>query len=135
MTPVVVRVRDEHDVTDAREAARAVARSLGFGAGAIAQIVTSVSELAQNLVEHARGGEVRLSIEGDDTFVAVVHDDGPGIADLARAMEDGFSTGSGLGLGLPGARRMMDELTIDSAPGRGTTITIKRRLDAPLPRG
>lgn len=128
----VIRVRDENDVSAAREAVRAIVAALGFSPAEIALVVTSVSELAHNMVEHAGGGVVRVHAadrDGVPGVVAVAEDTGPGIASIAQALTDGFSTGRGLGLGLPGAQRMMHELDIHTEVGRGTVVTIKRWRD------
>ena len=103
--------------------------SLGFSLVEQTKMVTAASELARNALEHGGGGNVRLEALNNEmrrglklTFV----DEGPGIADLEQALKDGFSTGSGMGLGLSGAKRLANEFEIDSAPGRGTKVTITR---------
>jgi serine/threonine-protein kinase RsbT len=125
-----VAITGEDGIIVARQAARELAQRLGFSLVDQSRITTAVSELARNVVRYAAGGEALLRPLGpSDRGVGleiVIRDAGPGIADLERALEDGFSTGSGLGMGLPGARRLMDELTIDSAPERGTTVTIRK---------
>lgn len=122
----------QDDIVAARGAARQAAGTLGFGAVDQSRIATAVSELARNVVRYATDGRGTVEIrvldgpEGQPGIQITVRDDGPGIADLERALSEGFSSGNGLGLGLSGARRLMDEMEIDSAPGRGTTITIRR---------
>jgi serine/threonine-protein kinase RsbT len=94
-------------------------------------IVTAVSELGRNILMYAGEGEVVVTtIDGSERrgIVVVARDQGPGIHDLQKAMLDGYSTSGSLGLGLPGVRRLMDEFAIESAPGRGTTVTAKRWL-------
>ena len=93
-------------------------------------IATAISELARNIVQYARQGEIVLSaVEGSRRGIQIVaRDHGPGISDLELAMRDGYSTGGSLGLGLPGARRLMDEFAIDSEVGKGTTISMKKWL-------
>lgn len=119
------------DIVAARMAARAVAAELGFAGADLVMIATAVSEVARNILEYAKPGLVTLSVLANGQvrgLEIVAADDGPGIIDVAKAMEDGFSTGRGLGLGLPGARRLMDEFVVDSNPGKGTTITMKKWL-------
>jgi serine/threonine-protein kinase RsbT len=127
-----VEVTGEEGIVAARQQAREAAKGLGFGLVDQSRIATAVSELARNVVRYATGsrGEVHIaelaSPENGIGLEVVVRDDGPGIANVAQALRDGFSSGQGLGMGLPGARRLMDELTIDSAPGQGTTVTIRK---------
>src|SRR5258708_4049807 len=88
-------------------------------------IATALSEVARNITRYAGYGAIRVAVqdrEGRQALVVRAEDDGPGIADIERAMEDGYSTGRGLGLGLPGARRLMDRLIVESTPGQGTKI-------------
>ncbi len=88
-------------------------------------IATAISEIARNITSYAGRGEVRVGVQyrdGRKALVVRAEDDGPGIADIERALEDGYSTGRGLGLGFPGARRLMDRLIVDSAPGSGTIV-------------
>lgn len=93
------------------------------------KIVTAASELARNTLMHGGGGRAVLEIVGDGVrrgLRLVFEDEGPGIADIALAMKDGYSTGGGLGLGLSGAKRLSNEFAISSTPGRGTTVVITR---------
>ena len=88
-------------------------------------IATAISEVARNITSYAGYGAIRVAVrdrEGRQALVVRAEDDGPGIANIERAMEDGYSTGRGLGLGLPGARRLMDRLIVESTPGQGTKI-------------
>ena len=125
-----VAIHGEADIIAARQTARRLARTLGFGVVDQSRIATAVSELARNVVRYATGRQGRMTARqiatptGRVGLEIVVADDGPGIADLEAAMRPGATTSGGLGLGLPGTRRLMDEMTIDSAPGRGTTITL-----------
>jgi serine/threonine-protein kinase RsbT len=122
-------VHHECDVIIARKHARELALREGFSEGAAGAIATAVSELARNIVVHARGGEVLLEVveeRGRRGIAVVARDEAPGIADVELAMKDGWSTGKGLGLGLPSAKRLMDELTVESVPGKGTTVTAKK---------
>lgn len=122
---MVIVVKMSEDIVTARQAGRELAAELGFSLTDRTMISTAISEIARNITSYAGVGEVRLLVgdrEGRKALVVQAEDQGPGIRDISRALEDGFSTGRGLGLGLPGARRLMDRLTIDSAPGRGTLV-------------
>jgi serine/threonine-protein kinase RsbT len=127
-----VAIGDELDVVTARQAGRALAAKLGFTTIDQTLIATAISEIARNIVVYAQAGEVALREIRDDhgrTGIEVTASDrGPGIADVELALRDGFSTKNSLGLGLPGARRLMDELAIDSTLGHGTTVTMKKWL-------
>ncbi len=119
-------VRSDVDLMAVREAARGAAADAGFSLVNQTKLVTAVSELARNAVVHGGGGEVLVEpVPGTLRGVRlVVSDHGPGIADIDQALTDGHTTGQGLGLGLGGARRLVDEFRIESAPGAGTTVTI-----------
>jgi serine/threonine-protein kinase RsbT len=120
-------VRSDVDLIAVREAARTAAADAGFSLVNQTKLVTAVSELARNAVVHGGGGEVRVDsvLQGSVRGVRlVVSDQGPGIADIAQALTDGHTTGHGLGLGLGGSRRLVDDFSIESAPGQGTTVTI-----------
>ncbi|WP_245545866.1 ATP-binding protein [Nocardia higoensis] len=122
---MVIVVKVSEDIVTARQAGRELAAELGFSLTDRTMISTAISEIARNITSYAGVGEVRLLVgdrEGRKALVVQAEDQGPGIRDIPRALEDGYSTGRGLGLGLPGARRLMDRLTIDSAPGRGTLV-------------
>lgn len=123
-----VPVRSDVDLMTVREAARKAAASAGFSLVNQTKLVTAVSELARNAVVHGGGGEVQVDTVTDGTTVRgvrlVITDSGPGIADIRQALEDGHTTGRGLGLGLGGARRLVDDFVIESEPGRGTMVTI-----------
>jgi serine/threonine-protein kinase RsbT len=127
-----VSVAGEEGIVAARQQAREVARDLGFGLVDQSRIATAVSELTRNVVRYATGGQgnvlIReLELPGKGICIEViVRDDGPGIANVEQALRDGFTTGTGLGMGLSGTRRLMDEMAIDSAPGRGTTVSIRK---------
>jgi serine/threonine-protein kinase RsbT len=117
------------DVVQARQAGRELAAELGFSAGDQTVIAAAISEIARNILMYAKRGEVRFTTVVDGTrpgLIVVAEDDGPGIRDVSRAMQDGYSTSGGLGLGLPGARRLMDEFEVVSAPGHGTRITMRK---------
>jgi len=122
-----VHIATDADVVAARLAGRSLSMEAGFSGGDLALIATAISELARNILEYARCGEVQVELvhNGDRKGVKVIaHDEGPGIDNLDVAMRDGYSSGRGLGLGLPGTKRLMDEFEIVSRPGRGTTVTV-----------
>ena len=124
----------DKDVVSARQLGRELAAQFGFSPGDQTVIAAAVSEIARNILMYARRGEVsfRHIADGSREGISVVaRDEGPGIPDLSRALTDGYSTSGGLGLGLPGARRLMDEFEIVSGPGRGTTVTMSK-LKRPL---
>ena len=125
---VRVLVRADADIVAARQAARALAERLGFPATDLTLIATAVSEVVRNIVRFADTGEVVVQlVEQPRRGIRVVaRDSGPGIADVEQALRDGYSTYQGLGLGLPGARRLMDEFAIASEVGRGTTVTMTK---------
>jgi serine/threonine-protein kinase RsbT len=121
----VVDVNNSDDIVTARQAGHELARQLGFSLTDVTMIATAISEIARNITSYAGRGEVRVGIQyrdGRQALVVRAEDDGPGIVDIERALEDGYSTGRGLGLGLPGARRLMDRLVVESSPGKGTIV-------------
>lgn len=121
----VIEVNDSDDIVTARQAGNQLARDLGFSLTDVTMIATAISEIARNITSYAGRGALRIDVqvrEGRRALVVHAEDAGPGIHDIDRAMEEGYSTGRGLGLGLPGARRLMDRLTVDSVPGRGTVV-------------
>jgi serine/threonine-protein kinase RsbT len=124
-----VPIDDESGILQARKQARALAIDLGFDGISQTLIATAISELARNILKYARCGEILLqpvSRNGAPGITVVAADDGPGIPDLAQAMTDGFSTGQGLGLGLPGTKRLMDDFDLVSEVGKGTVVTVTR---------
>jgi serine/threonine-protein kinase RsbT len=126
-----IPIASDMDIVEARLAARTLAAYVGFGGADLVIIATAVSEVARNIVEYARPGEVVLSVIQNNSrrgLEVVARDHGPGIANIEQAMQDGFSTSRGLGLGLPGSRRLMDEFRIDSQVGEGTTVTMRKWL-------
>jgi serine/threonine-protein kinase RsbT len=127
---VRVTVSSDADVVAAREKGRELSASLGFSSIDLTLIVTAISEVARNILLYASEGEILLRLDEDDGakrgIVVVARDEGPGIPDLDLAMRDSYSTGNGLGLGLPGARRLMDEFEIESEVAKGTTIVMKK---------
>ena len=129
--PVEVRVAvgSDVDIVTARQKGRELAAQCGLSATDLAVVATAISELARNIVRYAVRGEIilRRIDNGSKRGVEVVAtDDGPGISDVPLAMQDGYSTSGGLGLGLPGVRRLMDEFDIVSRFGKGTTVTVKK---------
>jgi len=123
----LVPINCDTDVVTARQKARAMAARLGFEATDQTLIATAISELARNILSYARQGEVLLKVvsnkDGTRTGLMVLaRDEGPGIPNIQQALQDGFSTSGSLGLGLPGARRLMDEFEISSVVGKGTCV-------------
>lgn len=122
-------IRHEADILLARKAARALAMRLRFSETDLVLIATAISEIARNMLTYATRGDLTFEEASDASrrgIIVTATDEGPGIPDVERAMEDGYSTGKGLGLGLPGARRLMDEFSIESKVGAGTTIIMKK---------
>jgi serine/threonine-protein kinase RsbT len=119
----------EEDIVIVRRAVQEVARERGFDAFAIAAITTAASELARNCLVHGGGGEACLEeLEQEGRYGIVLHviDQGPGIANLERALSGGWSTARSLGLGLSGSRRLVDHFEVESAPGAGTRVKITK---------
>lgn len=124
-----IPIVSEVDIVTARQRGRAIAVELGFPSSEQALIATAISELARNIIQYARRGQVDITVEhkGGRTGIGVVaSDQGPGIPDLQRALQDGFSTGKGLGLGLPGTKRIMDDFELVSDVGKGTRVAVKK---------
>ena len=125
----VVPIHTNADVVAARQKGRELAGRLGFTPTSATLIATAISELARNIVCYARHGEIVIRcVQLGERFgiTVVAQDKGPGIANISQAMQDGFSTSGGLGLGLPGVKRLMDEFDIASGTNMGTTVTIKK---------
>jgi len=126
-----VSIERESDIVAARQKGRELCAELGFSNTDRTLVATAISEVARNIVRYAERGEVLLSRSehlGRPAIIVVARDDGPGIAEPEQAMRDGFSTGNSLGLGLPGAKRLMDEFELVTAPRAGTTIRMKKWL-------
>src|SRR5215475_14886169 len=126
---VVLPIGSPEDIVRVRQATRENAVAQGFSLVDQTKLVTAASELARNTLDYGNGGEVEIArlVDGIRKGLRLTFSDqGPGIADVERALTDGYSTGGGLGLGLSGARRLSNEFTIDSAPGKGTRIMIAR---------
>jgi serine/threonine-protein kinase RsbT len=122
-----VEVRSDADIVRTRQIVREWARQHGFSLVNQTKIVTAASELARNTVHYGGGGTLRLEVLNNGARVGLqltFEDGGPGIPDIARAMQDGYTTGRGLGLGLGGAKRLTNEFDIVSHPGKGTRVRI-----------
>lgn len=122
-----VPVASDTEIVNARRQGRSLAEEMGFSPTDATLVATAISELARNIVHYAGSGEILLGkVNGKDRpagIAIIARDSGPGISDLQLALRDGYSTSGGLGLGLPGVRRIMDEFDIDSRLGGGTTVT------------
>lgn len=128
---LVVRIEHEADIVHARLKGRELAAAIGFSSTDQALLATAISEIARNIVTYAGSGSVTLRIvdAGARRGVTVIaKDEGPGIPDVELALRDGYSTGKSLGLGLPGARRIMDDFELESTVGVGTTVTMTKWL-------
>jgi serine/threonine-protein kinase RsbT len=126
---VRVEITSDDDVVTARQAGRQLAERLGLGLTDLTLIATAISEVARNITAYAGSGEIlvrQVEQQGRNGVQVVASDEGPGIEDIDSALRDGYTTGGGLGLGLPGARRLMDDFAINSQVGRGTTITMTK---------
>jgi serine/threonine-protein kinase RsbT len=130
-----IAIESDADVVTARQRARQLAADLELSSTDQTLLATAISEVARNITTYAKRGEVLVSIVHEDNrrgIRVVARDQGPGIEDIDRALQDGYTTGGGLGLGLPGARRLVDDFSIDSAPGRGTTVTLVKWSRSPV---
>ena len=126
MAEIVIELKTKSDIVAARQAGREMASELGFGSADQTRLATAISELARNVIQYAGGGRCLIAEDSNQNLSrirVVVEDAGPGIADLEQAMTHGFSSGGGLGAGLPGARRLVQEFDIESSPGH-TRVTI-----------
>ena len=122
-------LRSSDDIVRVRRIVREWAVSLGFSLVDQTKVVTAASELARNVIDYGGGGDFRIESLNNDArrgLRLTFSDEGPGIVDMEEAMKDGFTTGGGLGLGLGGAKRLVNEFLIDSKPGRGTTVVVVR---------
>jgi serine/threonine-protein kinase RsbT len=124
-----VRIESDADTVVARESGRDIALRIGLSRTDATFVATAISEVARNIIVHAGTGEMILD-EVDEGgrrgLVVVARDEGPGIADIGSVLRDDYSSVSGLGIGLWGAKRLMDEIDIASEPGKGTTVTMKK---------
>jgi serine/threonine-protein kinase RsbT len=125
-------IHSSTDIVTARQRGRSLALELGFNGADVTLIAAAISEVARNIVDHAKKGEIVMSSvinssNGEKSGIQIIaRDEGPGIRDVTQAMQYGFSTRKGLGVGLPGAKWLMDAFDIASEVGRGTTITMKK---------
>jgi len=124
-------IRSAVDIVTARQLGRSLSLELGFNGADVTLVAAAISEVARNIVDHAKHGVIVMTLLNDGTrkgIQIIARDEGPGIPDVAQAMQYGYSTRKGLGVGLPGAKWLMDEFEIDSAVGKGTTITMRKWL-------
>ena len=124
-----VQIHGDTDIVAARQKGRMLAATIGFSSSELTLIATAISELARNIVQYAKQGEIilRLVERGGQRGIMVrAKDQGPGIPDIRRVLQGGFSTSRSLGLGLAGVRRLMDEFEIESRIGFGTTVTARK---------
>ena len=127
----MLTINSAADIVTARQRGRTLAIELGFDASDLTLVATAISEIARNIVSHAKRGQILLKPihNGNKHGIMVIaRDEGPGIADVEQAMQYGFSTRNGLGVGLPGAKWLMDEFDIETKVGKGTTVTMKKWL-------
>lgn len=127
-----VPIKLDADIVLARQNGRALALGLGFSGSAPTVIAAAISEIARNIVDHAQEGEIIISAvqqNGRTGLQVVARDIGPGIKDIEQAMEYGYSSGKGLGVGLPGVKMLMDDFEIRSKAGEGTEVTVRKWLD------
>ena len=126
-----IPIGSDGDIVAARQQGRQLALKLGFQGGDVTLIAAAISEMARNIVDHAKKGEMtfeRIQNGTKNGIQIIARDDGPGIPDVNQAMQYGYSTRRGLGVGLPGAKWLMDEFDIVSKVGKGTTVTMKKWL-------
>ena len=130
-----VAIKREQDIVVARQRARQIAALLGFDRQDQARVATAVSELARNAFEYARGGRTTYSVDAvnEPELLIEISDEGPGIANLDDILDGRYQSPTGMGLGIVGARRLMDRFEIASEPGRGTMVSIAKRLVQPPP--
>lgn len=131
MVEIKIPIHSDSDIVTARQKGRELASQVGFVSPDLVLIATAISELARNIVLYAGNGEIILDLvqdpaNGKQGMTVVARDQGPGILDIDRALEEGYSTSRSLGLGLPGVKRLMDEFDIVSQVGQGTTVTVTK---------
>lgn len=129
MDEITIPIRSDLDIVQARQEGRTMASEIGFNGSDLTVVATAISELARNILKYARVGEIVLRQVHQSPkrgILIIARDEGPGIPDVQLALRDGYTTSQGLGLGLPGTRRLMDEFEIHSTVGRGTTVTVKK---------
>jgi serine/threonine-protein kinase RsbT len=126
---ITIPIDDDQDIVKARQEGRRVAGDLGFSVTDLVLIATAISELARNIVRYARKGEIRIRPVANSAqrgIEIIARDEGPGIKNIEQVLQVGFSTSAGLGLGLPGVRRLMDEFDIQSRLGQGTSVITRK---------
>ncbi len=130
MQPGALAIENEYDIVTARKAVREAAVECGFRLTDVTRIVTAASELSRNVVLYAGTGTMAWrEIDGSSKGLEIVFTDhGPGIGDIEQALRDGYTSGKGLGMGLPGSRRLMDDFHVESVVGEGTVVTIRKWL-------
>lgn len=124
-----VPIRSDADIVIARQKGRALAIEMGFTGSDPTLVAAAISEVARNIIIHAGHGEIkmsRISQNGRQSIEVVAHDEGPGIADIEQAMQYGYSSKGGIGVGLPGAKLLMDDFDISSQVGKGTKVTMRK---------
>jgi serine/threonine-protein kinase RsbT len=129
MDEIIIPIRSDLDIVEARQEGRTMASEIGFNGSDLTVVATAISELARNILKYARVGEITIRPlhQNQRTGILIIaRDEGPGIPDIQQALRDGFTTSQGLGLGLPGTRRLMDEFEISSTVGKGTTVRTKK---------
>jgi len=129
--PIRVPVLTESDIVDARGIGRLVCGKLGFSGAMQIKVATAISEMARNIVQYAGKGEITITtLDGDRRGIEVVaRDKGPGIADISLVMSDRYHSRTGMGIGLKGTRNLMDEFDLESSPGNGTEIRVRKYTD------
>ncbi|KAF1086563.1 Serine/threonine-protein kinase RsbT [Sporotomaculum syntrophicum] len=131
MQEINVHLENEFDIVSARQAVRNLSKSMGFGLVDQTRITTAISELARNIVLYAGEGSIYLRAINNGLRKGIeilASDNGPGIVDINLAMQDGYTTSRGMGTGLPGTKRLMDEFSIQSSPGEGTQVVVRKWL-------
>jgi serine/threonine-protein kinase RsbT len=130
-TEIRVRIDSPADIVAARQHSRSLGKLVGFSPSDLTMIATAISEIARNILEYANDGTISIALVNQNARIGVrvvARDSGPGIPDLESVMRDGYSTDCRLGIGLPGARRLVDEFEIVSIVGQGTTVTMQKWL-------
>ncbi len=126
---IIVTIKSDIDAVIARQEGRKMAAEIGLNSGEATLIATAISEVARNIVSYAGQGEIVISIVEKDSHKGIsiiARDKGPGIPDISLAMQDGYPTSKGLGLGLPGSKRIMDDFAIESKVGKGTIVRMTK---------
>ncbi len=129
MNETRVTIQSDADIIVARQMGRELAEGIGFSGSELTVLATAISEIARNIIEYAGWGEIflrQIQHGSRKGILVIARDRGPGIPDIELAMQDGYSTSKGIGLGLPGARRLMDEFEVESKVGGGTTVTMRK---------